>query len=293
MGELTQNFSIFYDADNDSLNEHSINARQIGEAITGMAELVEQSDKILNGENSEIKLNVVAKKAGSFGVEFEVFQVLNHAVDVLKYLGLSAAGGALLGGPVFSLARRLNKRKIVGTVTHKKDGTTTLKLDDENIIVDENVAKLVINPLIRSALNKVVQKPLEGRSNPVFKLEHDGVEIVRLEGEDTAKYEPLPRHSLVETEVDEKEVNVRFTQVNFDAQTGWKIDWNGESKGVKLEDQAFIERVSSNQAKFSKDDLFVVKLQVKKTSSALAGEKTTLKITKVIRHRVEKNRKLI
>lgn len=289
----THTFSIFYDAKDDSLENHAINARQLGESITSMAELIELSDKILNGESSEIKLNVVAKKAGSFGVEFEMLQLLDGAVDVLKYLGLTIAGSSILGGGLFSLASRLNKKKILATVNHKRDGTTTLQVDGEEVTVDENLAKLVVNPVVRASLNKVVQQPLEGRVNPVFRVEANGQNVVLLEGLATSQYDPLPRFSLVETEVDEKEINVRFTQVNFDGQTGWKVDWNGKSRAVKLEDDEFIQKVRANQEKFSKDDLFVVRLEEKKTKSALGGEKSSLKIKKVLRHRANQERKLI
>lgn len=160
-----------------------------------------------------------------------------------------------------------------------------LELDGEEIVCNEAVAKLVTDPEIRQALVNVVRAPLDGKERPIFKITDDnGEEILRLEGEETEEIKPLPRGTLLEKEISVDEVNVRFIQVNFEGNKGWRIDYLGDEHSVSLDDNVFLSQVQAATVQFSKEDLYVVDLETTKTFTA-RGVTNRYAIKKVKRRR--------
>ncbi|HEA4657381.1 TPA: hypothetical protein RW222_004373 [Escherichia coli] len=251
-----------------------------------MADLIAKADRNLNDGQETVKLMVTAPAApGSIGVIYSMQELVPHAVDVAKAIGLTVAGGALAGGSALALIRQLGSRKVI-SVTRKVDTQeAVLELDGEEIICHEAVAKLVTDPEIRQALVNVVRAPLDGKERPIFKITDDnGEEILKLEGEETEEIKPLPRGTLLEKEVSIDEVNVRFIQVNFEGNKGWRIDYLGEEHSVSLDDNVFLSQVQAATVQFSKEDLYVVDLETTKTFTA-RGVTNRYAIKKVKRRR--------
>jgi hypothetical protein len=143
----------------------------------------------------------------------------------------------------------------------------------------------VTDPEIRQALVNVVRAPLDGKERPIFKITDDnGEEILRLEGEETEEIKPLPRGTLLEKEISVDEVNVRFIQVNFEGNKGWRIDYLGDEHSVSLDDNVFLSQVQAATVQFSKEDLYVVDLETTKTFTA-RGVTNRYAIKKVKRRR--------
>ncbi|EEW9257292.1 hypothetical protein ACN63T_004802 [Escherichia coli] len=279
-------FKVFYDAEDEELAQHKIDAKTLSLSIGSMADLIAKADRNLNDGQETVKLMVTAPAApGSIGVIYSMQELVPHAVDVAKAIGLTVAGGALAGGSALALIRQLGSRKVI-SVTRKVDTQeAVLELDGEEIICHEAVAKLVTDPEIRQALVNVVRAPLDGKERPIFKITDDkGEEILKLEGEETEEIKPLPRGTLLEKEVSIDEVNVRFIQVNFEGNKGWRIDYLGEEHSVSLDDNVFLSQVQAATVQFSKEDLYVVDLETTKTFTA-RGVTNRYAIKKVKRRR--------
>lgn len=279
-------FKVFYDAEDEELAQHKIDAKTLSLSIGSMADLIAKADRNLNDGQETVKLMVTAPAApGSIGVIYSMQELVPHAVDVAKAIGLTVAGGALAGGSTLALIRQLGSRKVI-SVTRKVDTQeAVLELDGEEIICHEAVAKLVTDPEIRQALVNVVRAPLDGKERPIFKITDDnGEEILKLEGEETEEIKPLPRGTLLEKEVSIDEVNVRFIQVNFEGNKGWRIDYLGEEHSVSLDDNVFLSQVQAATVQFSKEDLYVVDLETTKTFTA-RGVTNRYAIKKVKRRR--------
>lgn len=263
-------FKVFYDAEDDELAQHKIDAKTLSISIGSMADLIAKADRNLNDGQETVKLMVTTPAApGSLGVIYSMIELVPHAINVAKVIGLASAGTALVGGSALSLIRQLGSRKVISITKKTQSHEAILELEGEEIVCNDAVAKLVTDPEIRQALVNVVRAPLEGKENPVFKiLDENGDEIVRLEGEQTQEVKPLPRGSLLEKEVSIDEVNVRFIQVNFEGNKGWRIDYLGEEHSVSLEDDDFLTQVGAATVRFSKEDLYVVDLETTKTFTA-------------------------
>lgn len=279
-------FKVFYDAEDEELAQHKIDAKTLSLSIGSMADLISKADRNLNDGQETVKLMVTAPAApGSIGVIYSMLELVPHAVNVAKAIGLTVAGGALAGGSALALIRQLGSRKVISVTRRVDTQESVLELDGEEIVCNEAVAKLVTDPEIRQALVNVVRAPLDGKERPIFKITDDnGEEILRLEGEETEEIKPLPRGTLLEKEISIDEVNVRFIQVNFEGNKGWRIDYLGDEHSVSLDDNAFLSQVQAATVQFSKEDLYVVDLETTKTFTA-RGVTNRYAIKKVKRRR--------
>lgn len=279
-------FQIFYDAEDNELSQHKIDAKTLSISIGSMADLIFAADKSLNDGQQTVKLMVTnPAEAGSLGVSYTMMELVPHAINVAKVIGLTGLVGAAIGAPALSLIRQLGSKKVVSITKRAGTDQSVLELEDGEIVCHDAVAKLVTDPEIRDALVNVVRTPLEGKAGAVFKiLDEEGTEVVRLEGVETEEIKPLPRGTLLEKEESVEEVNVRFVQINFEGTKGWRIDYLGEEHAVSFEDQLFIHQVQTGIVSFTKEDLFVVELKTTKTFTA-RNATTKYAITKVKRKR--------
>ncbi|MER1978329.1 hypothetical protein [Pseudocitrobacter faecalis] len=292
--EKSTSFKVFYDADDKELSEHAIDAEALGKSILSMTSLISKADDLLNEGNKSVKVLVTAPvQKGSVGIAYTVVQLLPDAVDVLKTIGIVGAVGAAAHATALSLIRQLGSKKVVSVT--KKAGTdeAILELEDAEIECPAAVAALVTEPVIRDALISVIQAPLEGKDSPVFKIvdENDQV-LVKLEGEDTEAIKQLPRGTLLTKTVEEKEVNVKFTQVNFHSEKGWRMDYNQDEHSVLLTDYEFLAKVRQAEGTITSEDMFSVLLETTRTTSA-RGRSEKYVIKRVLRHRVMQGKKLI
>lgn len=263
-------FKIFYDAEDTELAQHKIDAKTLSISIGAMADLISAADRRLNEGQETVKLMVTnPAEKGSMGIAYAVVELIPHAVDVAKAIGLTGLAAAGAGASALSLIRQLGSKKVIAITKRVGTSESVLELDGEEIVCDDNVAKLVTDPTIRDALVSVVRAPLDGKENPVFKIiDSEGQEVVRLEGEQTEEVKPLPKGTLLEKEVSTDEVNVKFVQVNFEDTKGWRMVHLDEESAVTLDDEAFLSQVQTGQVSFTKEDLFVVDLETTKTFTA-------------------------
>lgn len=292
--EKSTSFKIFYDAQDDELANHSIDAEKLGKSIISMTNLINKADDILNDGNKAFKVLVNSPAVpGSLGIDYTVVQILPMAIDVLKTIGIVGFTGAVAHSSALSLVRQLGSKKVISITRKTGTDTAVLELEGEEIECSKDVAALVTDPSIRNALIDVVQSPLEGKDDPVFKIVgSDGGVVLKLEGEETEEIKPIPRGTLLTKTIDTKDVNVKFTQVNFHSETGWKMLLNEDEHTVLLTDYEFLAKVRHAEGTITSEDLFAVTLETTKTKSA---KTSTVKyvIKKVLRHRVAQGKKLI
>ncbi|EPX0525717.1 hypothetical protein [Yersinia enterocolitica] len=288
-----KNFSVHYGADKDSdLSKHKMNAYDLGMSIVEFAKMVNRADDLINNE-STLELEVRAPaKAGSLIIEFALLIKSSGALEVLKYLGISAASIAVAHGSAFGVARKLKDKRILEIRTESSSDESTLILDNEEIVCNRIVARLVSDPVIRQAMNEIITQPLNSEKKPTFKIEMDGKETFEVKGDETQEFTPLPRASLSNEKIENITTNILLTQVNFDSNRGWKMLYDGKELAVKMEDASFMSRVNDSEKSFTKGDMFEVALSIV-TKNTARSQRTEYIITRVIRHRVSHDRKMV
>ncbi len=292
--EKSTSFKVFYDAQDDELSKHSIDAAVLGKSILSMTNLINKADDLLNDGNKSFKVLVTSPAVpGSIGIDYTVVQLLPMAVDVLKTIGIVGLVGAGVHSSALSLIRQLGSKKVLSVTRKTGTDQAILELADGEIECPAAVAALVTEPVIRDALIEVVQTPLEGKDEPVFKIVNaDGEVILKLEGEETEEIKPIPRGTLLTKDIETKDVNVKFTQVNFHNEKGWRMFYNDEEHSVLLTDYEFLAKVRHAEGTITSEDLFAVTLETTKTRSAKTSSVKYV-IKKVLRHRVTQGNKLI
>ena len=287
-------FKVFYDADDNELSQHSIDADTLGRSILAMSNLISKADDLLNDGNKSVKVLVTGPlKKGSVGIDYTVVQILPMAIDVLKTIGLTGVIGAAAHSSALSLIRQLGSKRILSMTKKKGSDKVVLELADGEIECPAAVATLVTEPEIRDALISVVQSPLEGKTAPVFKIvDNNGDEVIKLEGEETEEIKPLPRGTLLTKDISTSETNVKFTQVNFHSEKGWRMEYSNDEHSVLLTDYEFLAKVRQAEGTITSEDMFSVMLETTKTTSA-RGKTEKYVIKKVLRHRVAQGKKLI
>ncbi|MEQ4693690.1 MULTISPECIES: hypothetical protein [Providencia] len=289
----SKKFSIFYDAEDNGFSNHKMNAYDLGTSIVEIAKMMYKADEILNGNNKSIELQVTAPaREGSFAIDFLVKYFNEKSVDVLKYLGFSEESSSLKFGDALTLAKSLKGERIISVITETGSDVAKLELDGREVTCDKFVAKLVSNPDIRQAMNEVITQPLMGKNSPVFRVEVNDKEVLKIENTDTQEFTPLPKNSLNHVASKVVTANITITQVNFESQNGWKMRYDDKERAVKMADESFLKRVNDNTKSFTKGDMLEVELEIADKTTA-RSERTQYTIIRVIRHRAIAERKLV
>ncbi|MEB6631807.1 hypothetical protein [Kluyvera cryocrescens] len=286
-----ERFRIFYDANDEELAQHKMDAFFLGQAIQQIAVMVKQASLVLNEGQDLVDLKVtVPAVEGSFAVEFALYAMENLPL-VLPALGLT-------GGGALAVAQRLRNHKVLSI--HTEDGSDRAEIVYENnglterIVCDKTDALLATDSVIRRAYNEVITQPLANKDAPIFRVEVEGYEVLRIAGEATTQFAPMPRLSFTHENIEMVEAVVALTQVNFTSARGWKMRYlDVGERAVTMEDTAFMERVLTNQQSFEKGDLFSVRMRITSTEKANGSVTTRYAIEEVYRHLADEERRVV
>ncbi|MAD90274.1 MAG: hypothetical protein CMK64_11260 [Pseudoalteromonas sp.] len=288
------NFSIYYRS--KSTENHTIDAEELGHSIVSFAKAIKQANRLINGPESDISIDVRAHKPGSFGVEFEVIQLLENARNVLEYLGVASATGAITGGSLIALIKKIGSRKIAATIK-KTSGKSIIELDDgEEIECDTSLEELATNPEFRQHYENVFFNPVKDDDAAVISIKDlNGSEIEKVELSEVESFKKIDSRS-INSKTEQSIKNIRFTQVNFDSGSrGWRAEVPGVDKDVaiKVADEAFLSAVDKSETALVKGSLFEVKLATKIFYKINQSPTYKYTILQVMRHRTNKDNKLV
>ncbi|EGQ7821972.1 hypothetical protein [Vibrio parahaemolyticus] len=275
-------FKISYDMPETS--EHTIDAELLGSAILSMSRTLRYSDKVLNGEESNIQVEVRAHEEGSFVIEF-VTWLTTGGVDVLSTIGLTGLGASAASGTVLGVLDEIKDKKIVAKVL-RSDNKVELELENgETVECDSHIADIVTDHKIRKELDQVIKAPVAGKQDAKFivKDEEDN-DLLQIDSDKAHYYKSISAKTLEEQTDETKQVTIYFSQVNFDGPSGWKCKLpDGNVVSVRMRDQAFRERVINGYEEFSKTKACVVKLTETVRTKADSSVTTNYYIEEVIR----------
>jgi hypothetical protein len=282
MSEVIQTeFTISYDALGD-LQHHQINAKDLGNAIIGMSDLIQKSAEIVSNGSSEASLKVLAPaKEGSLEIVFAIVADPITTLAVLKTIGIGVVGAVAAGATAIGIMDRIKDKKIENVTIDAETQTAVITTSEGSFETTSKVAQLVSSKEIRQALHKVIQAPLQGRENAKISFISEQATLILNEPE-IKNFNPIKTDAIEEEQIEIFQKTVQFTKLNFQGKRGWSIQSNdGLITSVSIQDELFLSKVLANEEAFQKDKFYMVDIEHRQITN-LSGTRHSYAIVRVI-----------
>ena len=288
-------FNIAYDG--PALQTSEMDVRQLAPALHAVGDVLEAANKVLNGSSTRLSVKVRGSfKSGCFGIDFSLSQgmwtdfaglfsskelsAVANAATLLSFLGITAV--STYAGLIQVIAWLKNRR--ISKVVELDDGKTEIYVDDEHIITERAVLKLLEDYSVRKALSAVIYEPLENEGIDKFAAgtETDGLVVV--ENSDYVYFaSPAVQDQLIHDTV--YETILQVTSISFNEDNKWKLSEGSGSFFADIADSEFMFRVQKNEEAFAKDDLLTVRLRKRQWLTEKGVIKPEYIVEKVIEHK--------
>lgn len=291
-------FTVVYDG--PALRDSQMDVRDLAPALLGLGEVLEQANRVLNGERATLKVHVKAFKGGCFGIDLELIQScidtvlgwltpgseVRNGIDLLNVVGFTPREIVTDVGIGLYLLIKMVKGRRPKKKIELENGRITLVFDsperDEEITVDKDVVELYENVKVREAAEKSVS-PLEHAGIDSFGIVHDGERRMLVTKKDVDSFR-LSNVKPLEIPIDTSD-QIRVLSIvslSFKQDNKWRLSDGQAILNVKINDDHFLKEVNEG-ASFAKGDMLKVQL-VSKASVGHDGLKTEYEVTKVIEH---------
>lgn len=285
----TQSFWIKYDG--EALADHTIDVEDLAPALLALPTLIQESDRIVNNDDSKISVRVMAPAAGSFEVWFSVFREgSERSVDFFNSPGVSALTNAMgllwwgmgTGAGLVAFVRFMKGRE-ARKVTPIDELLVEIETEAGSIKVPTTVWELYQSTRVRAAFYQVL-KPLE--KDGVDKVEFNspmGQTAEVIKGE--ARYYS-PKSEQVESfeELAPRETFVNVVLLWFRDGNKWRFSEGGNEWWAEIKDQDFIESLLKGEQTISANDF--LKVLVKQTQTRFGSViHSDYEILKVLDHK--------
>lgn len=285
-------FNIAYDG--PGLQSSEMDVKQLAPALHAVGEVLEAANKVFNGNQTSISIRVKGSfKSGCFGIDFAITQGLwSELVGFLSRPDIVAAGLLLsivgLSGKdaaksLIGVIKWLKNRKITNVV-ELEDSKVEIHVDEEFIVVEEKVLKLLEDYSVRKALSGVIHEPLETEGIDRFAAGSEAEGLVVIEKSESAYFaSPMVQDRLIHETVYETVLQV--VSISFHEDNKWRLSDGAAPFYAEIADAEFVSRVQKNEEAFAKDDLLTVNIRKKQWLSEKGAMKTDFVVEKVIEHK--------
>jgi hypothetical protein len=263
-----ERFHVVYDG--PALTEHRMDVRDLAPALVAIADLFTATNKEINGEAAEVRVQVNASfKAGSFGIDLVATQqLLSQIKDIFSGNGATAISNAWTimgiiglagGGGLIGLLRALKGRRPV-KIEQKGDGSTVWMSQTESIEVEGNVIRLYQSSIVRTSLEKVIS-PLEREGITGFGVVLNGAVVLDVHDDEVAVFNAASLGGDAEIVSDTTSKKLLLIEsLTFKDGNKWRVHDGTATFHASIEDKAFLGSIDAGE-RFGKGDVLVVDLR--------------------------------
>lgn len=288
-------FNIVYDG--PGLQSSEMDVRQLAPALHAVGDVLEAANRVLNGPSTKLSVKVRGSfKSGCFGVDFSLYQgmwsdfvglfstkeltAVASAASILAFLGFNAKDAT---NGLIKIIIWLRNRKI-SKVVDLDDGKIEIYADDEHIVTERAVLKLLEDYSVRKALSAVIYEPLENEGVDKFAAGTEETGLVVVEKPDYVYFaSPAIQDQLIHDTV--YETILQVSSISFNEDNKWRLSEGTGSFLAEISDQEFMARVQKNEESFAKDDLLTVRLRKRQWLTEKGQMKPEYIVEKVIEHK--------
>lgn len=277
-------FTLTYDG--PALQNHEMDVRELAPAMLGVGELFDAMNLLLNGETAEVKVNVRAHEPGCFSVVFDIVQGWKDgAIALLSGDMVTSAINLkelLLGGVGLIWWIRKHRGKTPDKVERLSGNMIRVTYGDESFDVPLELLRLYQDLAVRSALEKVVHRPLQAPGIDLVEFGARSLPDQRVNAEDADAFRTpeIPERVLVK---DVREAAFSIVSLAFKEDNKWRLHDGSNAVNAVIRDEEFLARVDRNQIRFAKGDVLICEVEFtqKQTAKGLVTENI---VTKVKQH---------
>ncbi|MEG3165566.1 hypothetical protein U1701_13270 [Sphingomonas sp. PB2P19] len=277
-------FTLTYDG--PALQNHEMDVRELAPAMLGVGELFDAMNLLLNGETAEVKVNVRAHEPGCFSVVFDIVQGWKDGAIALLSGDLVTSAinlkELLLGGAGLIWWIRKHRGKTPDKVERLSGNMIRVTYGDESFDVPLELLRLYQDLAVRSALEKVVHKPLQAPGITLVEFGARSLPDQRVTDDDAEAFRTpeIPERILVK---DVREAAFSIVSLAFKEDNKWRLHDGSNAVSAVIRDEEFLARVDRNQIRFAKGDVLICEVEFtqKQTAKGLVTENI---VTKVKQH---------
>lgn len=277
-------FTVSYDG--PALESHSMDVKDLAPALMNLAQLFEDANKVLNGNDAQIRLNIKAAKQGSFQIDFEAMQSVmaagvmflsgEHLVSILNLKELLFGDMGLIKLLKFLKGQKPDK------VEKAEDGKTALiSVEAKTINIKIGTIKLGESIPVREALEGFL-KPVQQDGIDSLSIKNDSDDIEEITKNELPWFEiPFSDSEILESI---KEGLYKVRNLAFAEGNKWTLYDGAEKINVIIRDTEFLKKVDEDIISFAKNDM--LRCSVKTTQWVKGGKLNILhEVLEVLEHR--------
>lgn len=233
------NQKLYFKYDGAALTENEIDANLLAESLSGLGNLIKETNKIINGNKSEIQVKVKAFEGGCFQYLIDVIQDPSTHVEVLSAIGLA---GTASTASLVTWMERIKGQKI-DSIAIQQDGNCKVSFGDETFEAPSYAKELLQSKVIRKGFDAIMHKPLQvdGIENLVITDDTKRKAIVTIDKTSSCsyKYQGQPVKKVISDTIITG-AKVDFLTVHKDKGTSWRILYEGNELTVNIKDPNFL-----------------------------------------------------